>query len=168
MVIKRSLGGLGVAGVDGGHPDGPFVVVDAVPDATATGYLVLPLGQLDAVYGVRGKATLQGLLAPTPSSGIGGNEFPGRSDVVGGGCAELFPGLGGVVAGESAVPPAIARWRGDSVPATGHQSAAGGGRTRPPWVMVMGVVRRAVSSGSLSISAVFSQESMVRSTCLKF
>ena len=41
---KCLLSGFGVAGVDGGHPNGFLVVVDAVPDAGTGGDLVLPLG----------------------------------------------------------------------------------------------------------------------------
>ena len=177
--LWRLLGGFGVADVDGGQPDGLLVVVYAAPDTAAAGDLVLPLGQLHAicdccgetplqgllaltpVSGTQGRAVsgeeapLQGLLALTPVSGVCRDEFPCRSDVVRGSGTELLPRLGCGVVGESTAPASSAWWRGDSVPAAGHQSTAGGQGTRPPCVIVRGSESRAANSAPSTNHHVF-------------
>lgn len=134
-----SLGRLGVPDARFGHPHGPAVVVDAVPEAATGGDLELPLLELLAVHHPGAERPLQRMLAAVALTWIRGDPLPGRSDAGRGGGTELLPSLGGVVGCEAEVP-AIGRrrWR-NTFSALGHDALGrrrcdtlAGGGDRPP------------------------------------
>ena len=141
------LGCLGVAWVAGGHPHGPVGVVDAVPDPSACGDLVLPLLHLGAIHDPPREGVLEGMLPLASVPRIRGDGLPRDARIARCCCADLCPTLGRVGCGIPEVPAPGRRWRGNSLPALGQRPQPAGAATMSP-AASRGSVSCRASSGS--------------------
>ena len=136
-----------VADVGAGHPNGPSIVVDAVPDAAAGGDLVLPLLDHLAVHAARIERAPQRMLTVVALSWIVGDPLPGHARV--GRCsrAHLLPTGDSFARCIPELPSSRRGWRRHPFLALRHDGQASGTRTSPPSATIVARRRRA-SRGS--------------------
>jgi len=103
-----------------GEPDDPVLVVDAIPEPTTAGDLVLPLPHRCAVDRAGTETPLEGVLAGAPVPRNTGDALPRHTAVSRGCTADLLPSGDGVARRIPEVPAARGRRGGDPLSPFGH------------------------------------------------
>lgn len=102
------------------QPYGPTRVVNAVPETTAAGDLVLPLLQRYAVHSTGAQLAPERVLARAAISRVGADPLPRHASVGRSDRRHLLPSTNGVTGGIAKVPSAPRRWGCNPLAAFGH------------------------------------------------